>query len=148
MSDVSTSPTPAEAMAAAARFLERPAPDTGSAQGGASDLSIDGVLLLGAIGWEAVELVTGISWYSIPRGAWTFGKGENERVTTAHHRAIEAAERQLVSQCTTAGGDAVVGERLEMHTEPHHVSVEFVGTAVRPIGAAPLAERPFTSDLS
>jgi uncharacterized protein YbjQ (UPF0145 family) len=136
VTETSTPRSPAEAMAEAARFLAEPPP-----------LS-DGVLLLGSVGWEPLELVTGISWFSIPRGAWVFGKGENATVTTAHQRAVEAAERQLADQCTAAGGHGVVGVHLERKTTRHHVSVELVGTAVRPIGADALGSRPFTSDLS
>jgi len=150
MSDITSLGSPAEAMAAAARFLATPATDGAppTSNGGASDLSIDAVLLLRAIGWEAVELVTGISWQSIPKGAWILGKGENAAVTSAHQAAIETAERQLVDQCVTAGGHGVVGVRLELKTEKQHVAAEFVGTAIRPIGAARVEGRPFSSDLS
>lgn len=135
-------------MAAAAEFLAGPLPAPSDVQGGASDLTIDGVPLLGSIGWEAVELVTGISWHSMPRGIWRFGSGENETVSNAHHLAVEAAESQLADQCQRAGGHGVVGVRLEVKTERHHVTVEFVGTAVRPVGAGQLEDRPFTSGLS
>jgi uncharacterized protein YbjQ (UPF0145 family) len=148
MSDLTSLGSPAAAMLEAAQFLAAPPPETGSGNGGASDLSIDAVLLLRGIGWEAVELVTGISWQSIPKGAWLIGKGENATVTAAHQAALDAAERQLVDQCANAGGHGVVGVRLELTTEKQHVVAEFVGTAIRPIGARALAGRPFSSDLS
>jgi uncharacterized protein YbjQ (UPF0145 family) len=135
-------------MAEAARFLAGPPPKPTNQLGAASDLTIDGVLVLGAIGWEPVELVTGISWFPIPRGAWILGKGENAVVTAAHQAAVAAAERRLADQCATAGGHGVVGVQFAMRTEHHHVAVEFVGTAVRPAGAGKLEGLPFTSDLS
>jgi len=134
-------------MAAAARFLSAPGPQQ-TERGGASDLSIDAVLLLASIGWESVELVSGISIQSIPRGAWLFGKGENHTVTTAHQQALHSAERQLRDQCRSAGGHGVVGVQFEMKTEHHHVMVELVGTAIRPHGASETVDDPFTSDLT
>lgn len=139
---------PRFAMAEAARFLAAPQLAPSREQGGASDLSIDGVLLLGAIGWEAVELVTGISCQVIPRGAWIFGSGENAVVTEAHQQAIAAAAHQLAGQCATAGGHGVVGVELNLETDRHRVSAELVGTAIRPIGSDMRVDAPFTSDLS
>ena len=137
-------------MAEAARFLAGPPPTLSGQPGAASDLTIDGVLLvLGAIGWEPLELVTGISWFPIPRGAWILGKGENAVVTSAHQAAVAAAELRLADQCATAGGHGVIGVQLEIKTEHHHVAAE-VRRHRRPpsIGADKLDGRPFTSDLS
>lgn len=139
--------SPASAMASAARFLSAPPPQQ-TERGGASDLSIDAVLLLTSIGWESIELVSGISIQSIPRGAWLFGKGENLTVTTAHQQALRTAERQLRDQCRSAGGHGVVGVQFDMKTERHQVMVELVGTAIRPRGADATVDDPFTSALS
>lgn len=139
--------SPAVAMATAARFLSVPAPGQ-AGPGGASNLSIDSVLLLASMDWEPVELVSGISIQSIPRGAWLLGRGENAAVTTAHRQALHSAERQLRDQSRTAGGHGVVGVALEIETERHQVMAALVGTAIRPAGATSGVDEPFTSDLA
>jgi uncharacterized protein YbjQ (UPF0145 family) len=45
-------------------------------------------------------------------------------------------------------GHGVVGVRVEVEVRTHHIDVELVGTAVRPIDAKNLPASPFVSDLS
>ncbi|MGH9044173.1 MAG: heavy metal-binding domain-containing protein [Acidimicrobiales bacterium] len=113
-----------------------------------SDLSIDEGLLLHSASFEAVELVFGESTTSIPAGVWRWGVGELSFASDAHNRAVETASRRISTECARAHGQGVVGVRVEIEVHPHHVDVELVGTAVRKIGSAEAAGRPFVSGLS
>ena len=113
-----------------------------------SDLSIDEALLLHSIGWEPVELVFGVAVTSVPNGVWTWGRGEISSASDAHNLAVQAASERLAHECASVGGYGVVGVRVSVDVRPHHVDVELVGTAVRPVGKKALVGRPFVSDLS
>jgi len=114
-----------------------------------SDLSIDEELNLHAIGWEPVELVSGLSIYSIPNGQWNWGQGEIVAATQAHGEAFRRAIARLHDAAAKAGGHGVVGVHVERSVHPTHVEVSLLGTAVRPVGAAPVAsDVVFVSDLS
>lgn len=118
-------------------------------RGGTSDLSIDEALLLHSVGWEPVELVTGLSVTSVPWGVWSWGQGEIGAASSAHATAMSAASRRMAEECAAAGGHGVVGVRIEVEIRPTHIDVALVGTAVRPVGGherRPVA--PFMSDLS
>ncbi len=128
---------------------------TGSARAGVtSDLSADETLLLHGAGWEAVDLVSGVSIVSVPWGVWNWGAGEITAASTAHNDAFAKAAQRLESECERAGGKGVVGVRLESDVGPHRVDVELVGTAVRPVSASARSRRGggpgrvFVSDLS
>jgi uncharacterized protein YbjQ (UPF0145 family) len=62
--------------------------------------------------------------------------------------------RQLRGECSKVHGHGVVGVRVNVSVRTHHVDVELVGTAVRPMGATdPRGDdaaqaMPFVSDLS
>jgi uncharacterized protein YbjQ (UPF0145 family) len=112
-----------------------------------SDLTIDEALLLHSIGWEPVELVFGISVTSVPAGVWTWGRGEIASASEAHNLAVRTAAERLAHECTSAGGHGVVGVRVAVEVKPHHVDVELVGTAVRPVDKKKPG-RVFVSDLS
>lgn len=117
--------------------------------GGTSDLSIDEALLLHSVGWEPVELVTGVSITSVPWGVWSWGQGEITAASSSHATAMESASRRMSEECARAGGHGVVGVRVEVAVHPNHVDVALVGSAVRPVGGEggpPPA--PFLSDLS
>jgi uncharacterized protein YbjQ (UPF0145 family) len=115
--------------------------------GGTSDLSIDETLLLHSVGWEAVELVNGVSVMSVPWGVWNWGTGEIASASHAYNEAFRHAASRLADQCGRAGGHGAVGVHVEAEVRPHHVDVELVGTAVRPVGGGrPTAA--FISDLS
>ena len=136
----------------AAHELARPVP---AARGGAtSDLSVDEVLLLHAVGWEPVDLVFGSSVASTPLVAWAWGQGEITVVSESWDIAFRAALHRLVGECSRARGLGVVGVHVDTQVERLHTDVELVGTAVRPIagtGRAPAPHRqgqPFASDLS
>jgi uncharacterized protein YbjQ (UPF0145 family) len=114
-----------------------------------SDLSIDEELVLHSIGWEPVELVSGMSMHSVPMGVWNWGQGEIDYASAAYARSFAGATQRLHNACTHAGGDGVVGVHVEWAVERHHVDVVLVGTAVRPVGATGLGTAPvFVSDLS
>jgi uncharacterized protein YbjQ (UPF0145 family) len=132
----------------------KPAPPT---RGVTSDLSVDEALLLHAAGWEPLDLVCGVAVVSVPFGVWNWGIGSIDLASDAHNAAVEEAAAQLRSECSNARGHGVVGVRVEVDVRPHHIDVELVGTAVRPIagrhdadprGADAARAMPFVSDLS
>ena len=120
-----------------------------SGKGATSDLSIDETLLLHSVGWEPVELVSGVSVTSVPWGVWTWGQGEIAAASSAHASAMAAATGRMADECATAGGHGVVGVRVQVDIRPTHVDVALVGTAVRPVhGHERRPAAPFMSDLS
>jgi uncharacterized protein YbjQ (UPF0145 family) len=113
-----------------------------------SDLSIDEVLLLHSIGWEPVDLVCGASVFSIAQGAWTWSMGEITAASLAHSRAVGAAVDRIEQECQQVGGHGVIGVKIEVGVQTHHVTAVFVGTAVRPSGQAGRTRGAWVSDLS
>jgi uncharacterized protein YbjQ (UPF0145 family) len=115
-----------------------------------SDLSIDEALLLHSIGWEPVDLVFGVSVATVPTGVWTWTRvpGEIAAASNAHNLAVRAAANRLGRECTAVGGHGVVGVRVSVEVRPHHVDVELMGTAVRPVKGPKPATEAFVSDLS
>jgi len=134
-------------MVAATRALGQPPPAGATRM--MSDLSIDEELVLHSIGWEPVELVSGISMHSIPYGVWNWGQGEITWASAAYSRSFANATERIHDQCTRAGGRGVVGVHVEWNIHRHHIDVALVGTAVRPVGGTGLSADPvFVSDLS
>jgi uncharacterized protein YbjQ (UPF0145 family) len=113
-----------------------------------SDLSIDESLILHSIGWEPLELVSGVGSFSVPYGVWNWGAGEITGASDAHHRALDAAQRRLAFECQRAGGYGAVGVRVEIGIERHFINAVLVGTAVAPSGNHRAPAAPFASDLS
>jgi uncharacterized protein YbjQ (UPF0145 family) len=114
-----------------------------------SDLSIDEELVLHSIGWEPVELVSGISIHSVPYGVWNWGQGEITWASQAYARSFAHATDRIHDQCTKAGAQGVVGVHVEVGIHRHHIDVALVGTAVRPVDWKGLSADPvFVSDLS
>jgi len=119
-----------------------------------SDLSIDETLLLHGMGYEPVDLVTGISIVAIPYGTFIvpYGQGgpiELPNATEAVASAFQSGSERLRKECATAGGVGVVGVEVEVDIDGPTASVTFTGTAVTPIRhelASP--GRPFVTDLS
>ena len=123
--------------------------DTSGTRPVTSDLSIDEALLLHSIGWEPVDLVCGVSVVSVPAGVWTWGQGEITVASSAHELAFRGATARIAEECERAGGLGVVGVHVEVEVRPHHVNVDLVGTAVKPVGpAARSGSGSFVSDLS
>lgn len=114
-----------------------------------SDLSIDEELNLHAIGWEPVELVSGVSLYSAPAGMWNWGQGEITAASDAHNHAFSHAIDRIHKEAANAGGHGVVGVHVDRFVYSTHIEVALTGTAVRPVGAGKVgAEQIFISDLS
>lgn len=114
-----------------------------------SELTIDEELNLHAIGWEPVELVSGISLFSTPAGLWNWGQGEIVAASQAHDRAFTNAIARLHQEAASAGGHGVVGVHVERSIYPSHIEVTLLGTAVRPAGAnSNKSSDVFISDLS
>jgi uncharacterized protein YbjQ (UPF0145 family) len=121
-----------------------------------SDLSVDEALLLHAAGWEPLDLVTGVAVVSVPVGVWNWGRGSISLASDAHDAAVDQASRLLRGECGKVHGHGVVGVRVDVTVNPHHIDVELVGTAVRPMDGKDKSGRgtdaalamPFVSDLS
>ena len=161
MSTLSSSGTPvppdtkAEMRKGAQAIAEAPPPS--KARGITSDLSVDEALLLHGGGWEPLDLVCGVAVCSIPYGVWSWGgSGGGQSInlaSDANNIAMGEAVAQIRAECGKVKGYGVVGVQVELTLRQHHVDVELVGTAVRPIqrptqgGDAALA-MPFVSDLS
>ena len=136
-----------------AQALASPAPPS-KARGITSDLSVDEALLLHAAGWEPLDLVCGVAVVSVPVGVWNWGRGAISLASDAHNAAVDQAARQLRGECSKVHGHGVVGVRVEVAVRTHHIDVELVGTAVRPMGGKDprgtdaAQAMPFVSDLS
>ena len=114
-----------------------------------SDLSIDEALLLHSVGWEALELVCGVSLYSIPYGVWNWGTGEITWASQAATHAMNTAADRLREDAARVGALGVVGVEVEVAVHSHYAEVALTGTAVRPTGDTRRHENnPFVSDLS
>lgn len=134
-------------MLSGARSLASASPPN-KARGVTSDLSIDEALLLHGAGWEPVDLVCGVSVVSVPVGVWTWGQGAISVASEAHNAAVKGASEQLKNECIKVHGHGVVGVRVEVEVRTHHIDVELIGTAVRPIDGEGHPASPFVSDLS
>ena len=136
----------AEALAAA--------PRPSQTRGITSDLSVDEALLLHAAGWEPLDLVCGVAVVSVPVGVWNWGRGAISLASDAHDAAVDQASRALRAECGKVRGHGVVGVRVDVAVRTHHIDVELVGTAVRPMdgqdarGNDAAQAMPFVSDLS
>ena len=130
------------------------APPPSQKRGITSDLSVDEALLLHAAGWEPLDLVCGVAVVSVPVGVWNWGRGAISLASDAHDAAVDQATQQLRGECSKVHGHGVVGVRFEVSVRTHHIDVELVGTAVRPIdgkdarGTDAALAMPFVSDLS
>jgi uncharacterized protein YbjQ (UPF0145 family) len=124
------------------------------ARGITSDLSVDEALLLHAAGWEPLDLVCGVAVVSVPVGVWNWGRGAISLASDAHDGAVDQASRALRAECGKVRGHGVVGVRVDVTVSTHHIDVELVGTAVRPMdgrdarGNDAAQAMPFVSDLS
>jgi uncharacterized protein YbjQ (UPF0145 family) len=134
-------------MLSGATSLATAAPPS-STRGVTSDLSIDEALLLHGAGWEPVDLVCGVAVVSVPMGVWNWGQGEIGVASDAHNAAVKGASEQLQSECIKAHGHGVVGVRVNVEVHTHHIDVELIGTAIRPLDGGPHPSAPFVSDLS
>jgi uncharacterized protein YbjQ (UPF0145 family) len=139
-----------------AEALAQAAPPT-NARGITSDLSVDEALLLHGGGWEPLDLVCGVAVCSIPYGVWSWGGSGGgmsiNLASDANNTAMGEAVAQIRSECGKVKGYGVVGVRVEVSLRQHHVDVELVGTAVRPMkppteGQVAALSMPFVSDLS
>ena len=120
-----------------------------NAESTTSDLSIDEELNLHSIGWEPVELVSGVSLFSTPAGLWNWGEGEITSASEAHAQAFKFAIRRIHKEAADAGGHGVVGVHVERRVYSTHIEVTLLGTAVRPVSAKRVeASDVFVSDLS
>lgn len=123
------------------------APPAKAKGGSTSDLTIDETLLLHAVGWEPADMVFGVSWFSIPWGAWQWQVGEVTDAVSAFSQAVAAAASQMRDECARAGASGVVGVEIELAVHSHHVDVALTGTAVRRTENPPVGFE-FLSDLS
>ncbi len=143
---VAPSDVRAEMLRGAQSLAQAPVASKGT-RGITSDLSIDEALLLHAAGWEPIDLVCGVSVTSVPVGVWNWGQGSISVASDAHNAAVRQAAEELKGECVKVQGHGVVGVRVEVEVRTHHIDVEFVGTAVRPVGEGASHGMPFVSDL-
>jgi uncharacterized protein YbjQ (UPF0145 family) len=136
----------AEMLRGAQSLATAPPPNTN--RGVTSDLSIDEALLLHSAGWEPVDLVCGVSVASVPFGVWNWGQGEIGVASAAHNAAVQGAAERLKEECAKVHGHGVVGVRIGVEVRNHHIDVDLVGTAVRPVDGGSTPALPFVSDLS
>jgi uncharacterized protein YbjQ (UPF0145 family) len=136
----------AEMLRGAQSLATAPPPNT--KRGVTSDLSIDEALLLHSAGWEPVDLVCGVSVASVPFGVWNWGQGEIGVASAAHNAAVQGAAERLKEECAKVHGHGVVGVRIGVEVRNHHIDVDLVGTAVRPVDGGSTPALPFVSDLS
>jgi uncharacterized protein YbjQ (UPF0145 family) len=112
-----------------------------------SDLTIDETLLLHSAGWEPLDLVFGVSWWSIPWGVWQWTTGEVNEASGAFAGAVDQASALLRRECEKVGGSGVLGVEIALTVSSHHVAVGLTGTAVRRTEHAH-HDFEFVSDLS
>ena len=114
--------------------------------GPTSDLSIDETLLLHSIGWEPVDLVSGVAVVAIPPSTFVLGWNNTDAASASYTRAVHAAVDRLQAE---ARGQAagVIGVHIEFNVRPHQVTAIMVGTAVKPASGR-YSGPTFVSDLS
>lgn len=151
--DATAAPDLRAEMRKGAESLAQAAPPS-QARGITSDLSVDEALLLHAAGWEPLDLVCGVAVVSVPVGVWNWGRGAISLASDAHNAAVDQAARALRAECGKVHGHGVVGVRVDVEVQTHHIEVALVGTAVRPAqgddprGGDAAEAMPFVSDLS
>jgi uncharacterized protein YbjQ (UPF0145 family) len=150
-------PDPRAEMLKGAQSIAQARPPS-DARGITSDLSVDEALLLHGGGWEPLDLVNGVAVCSIPYGVWSWGgagaAGSSINLASdANNIAMAQAVAQIRAECSKVKGHGVVGIEVEVTLRQHHVDVELVGTAVRPMRANARGDdaaraMPFVADLS
>ncbi|HTW06703.1 MAG TPA: heavy metal-binding domain-containing protein [Acidimicrobiales bacterium] len=124
--------------------------------GHTSDLSLDEILLLHAVGLEPAEVVFGVGATSIAQGAFTWATGEVTDGYAAFEKSFDSAKEAIRSGCNKAKGVGVLGVEVEIELTHHRAIVIVTGTAVRPVSDGPGQQafkvgprnRAFLSDLS
>lgn len=117
--------------------------------GPTSDLSIDETLLLHSIGWEPVDLVSGVAVVAIPPSTFVLGWNNTDAASASYTRAVRAAVDRLHHEGRRGGAAGVIGVHVEFEVHRHQVKAILVGTAVKPsAGTGAHAGSFFVSDLS
>ena len=118
-----------------------------------SDLTVGELILLEEVGYRPVDIVWGAGSASFdPR--FTTGNSDGTWWGQAISTAIDHARQSIFNMVQTHQGAGVVAMRLEFEREPFNVvTCSLLGTAVRPITAAPQAQgsgpaQPFLTTLS
>lgn len=148
-----TIPSPGEVLqkrmlAGQATAVQRLPPDIG-ATSRLSGLTLNEDLLLGSMGWEAVDLCSGAAVWGMRRDTLnTWGSDQDARASLAFGAAMRAAVDRLEASCRTSRGHGVIDVDIHTEIEPRYVSVNLLGTAVRPEGSTKTRDRAFTSNLT
>jgi uncharacterized protein YbjQ (UPF0145 family) len=148
-----TSPSPGEALrkrmlAGQATAVQRLPPETGTTSR-LSGLTLNENLLLGSMGWEAVDLCSGAAVWGMRRDTVnTWGSDQDARASFAFGAAMRAAVDRLEASCRTSSGHGVIGVDIHTEIEPRYVSVNLLGTAVRPQRSTKTPDQAFTSNLT
>ena len=101
--------------------------------------------------------MVGVAVVSVPVGVWNWGRGAISLASDAHNAAVDQAARLLRGECGKVRGHGVVGVRVEVSVQSHHIDVELAWGP--PCGRWPARARkdargtdvalamPFVSDL-
>ncbi|MCL2396130.1 MAG: heavy metal-binding domain-containing protein [Acidimicrobiaceae bacterium] len=117
--------------------------------GPTSDLSIDETLLLHSIGWEPVDLVSGVAVVAIPPSTFVLGWNNTDAASASYTRAVHAAVDRLQGEARRGDAAGVIGVHVEFQVHRHQCLAILVGTAVKPSDRAAAHAGPhFVSDLS
>ncbi len=100
-------------------------------RGCTSNLSLDEVLLLHAVGLEPATVVTATACTTIPPGSWTWSTGQVQAADYAFSRAFLLARNQMRAEAAQIGAMGVVAVDIELQLSPHRYLVVMLGTAVR-----------------
>jgi uncharacterized protein YbjQ (UPF0145 family) len=115
--------------------------------GPTSDLSIDETLLLHSIGWEPVDLVSGVAVVAVPPSTFVLGWNNTDAASASYTRAVHAAVDRLHAEARRGRAAGVIGVHIEFEVHRHQCTAIMVGTAVRPSSGHDTG-RLFVSDLS
>jgi uncharacterized protein YbjQ (UPF0145 family) len=114
-----------------------------------SGLSVNEDLLLGSIGWESIDVCSGAAVWGMRRDTVnTWGADQDARASLAFGAAMRAAVDRLQANCRTSGGHGVIGVDIRIEIEPRYISVNLLGTAIRPGRSSEVPDRAFTSNLT
>ena len=137
---------------AAAERLSQLASSGAQAGAYSSDLSVSEYALLHSLGIAPITLVMGSSIYQVGwQATWYNAPTEITMLSDAYNSSRRLALQRLLQETQLAGGDAVVGVRLEQGAHDWAAgAVEFIaiGTAVRLPAALRNPHGPVLTDLS
>jgi uncharacterized protein YbjQ (UPF0145 family) len=114
-----------------------------------SGLSTNETLFLTASGWEPVDICSGAAVFGMRRDTVnTWGSAQDQRASEALASATATAVQRLEARCRESAAHGVIGTEIITEIEPRYVSINLVGTGIRPAHTSREPDRSFTSNLS